>query len=111
MKEYFLLNSKISYNLNWAKENQIIDELNRLLELLFLFDKEKDNVIHFVDEKARKNSHYYIIIKVFDKPDDFFRYFDIMKTVDKDVLIEIIPHNYLLNWQSYIWNKHKRIYE
>ena len=92
---FFAKVPRFPYNLNWAEEDQIIDALNRLFELIFSFAKEKDNVIHFVDEKAKKNRVYYKIIKVFDEPDDFFRYFDIKRKIDKDILLEIIPHKFL----------------
>ena len=90
---YFVNAPRFPYNLEWAEDIQIIDALNRILELLFSTAKEKDFVIHFVDPRAKKNNHYKRIYNVFSKPDDFFRFFNI-SYIDRKILIELIPENY-----------------
>ena len=90
---YFVNAPRFPYNLEWAEDIQIIDALNRILELLFSTAKDKDFVIHFVDPRAKKNNHYKRIYNVFSKPDDFFRFFNI-SYIDRKILIELIPENY-----------------
>ena len=48
---YFVNAPRFPYNLEWVKDKEIIDALNRILELLFSTAKNKDFVIHFVDQR------------------------------------------------------------
>jgi len=89
----FIKAPRFPYNLVWAKDEEIINTLNRLVEFLFTMVKEKDCVIHFVDMRGERKSQYRKIFKVFDKPDDFFRYFNI-SPFDRSILIELIPETY-----------------
>ena len=90
---YFFKAPRFPYHLQWAEDKEIIDALNRILELLFSTSKEKDFVVHFVDQRAKKNNLYKKVFNVFEKTDDFFRFFNI-SNIDKNILIELIPENY-----------------
>ena len=91
---FFFRAPRFPYNLDWAYDEEIIDSLNGILKLLFSTTKEKDSVFHFVEQKGKKNNNYYKrIFNVFNKPDDFFRFFQISK-IDQKILIELIPKNY-----------------
>ena len=90
---YFVKAPRFPYNLEWAKDEEIIDALNRLFEFLFTIVKEKDCVIPFFDIRAEKKSQYKRIFNVFKKPEDFFRYFNISH-FDRRILIELIPEIY-----------------
>ena len=90
---FFFKAPRFPYNLQWAKDKEIIDALNRILELLFSTSKEKDFVVHFVDQREKKNNLYKKVFNVFEKTDDFFRFFNI-SNIDKNILIELIPENY-----------------
>ena len=90
---YFVKAPRFPYNLEWAKDEEIIDALNRLLEFLFPIAKEKDCIINFFDIRAEKKSQYKRIFNVFKKPEDFFRYFNISH-FDRRILIELIPEIY-----------------
>ena len=90
---YFVYAPRFPYNLEWAKDKEIIDALNLILELLLSTENDKDFVIHFVDPRAKKNNHYKRIYNVFSKPNEFFRFFNI-SDIDRKILIELIPENY-----------------
>ena len=90
---YFFKAPRFPYHLQWAEDKEIIDALNRILELLFSTSKEKDFVVHFVDQRAKKNNLYKKVFNVFEKTDDFFMFFNI-SNIDKKILIELIPENY-----------------
>ena len=90
---YFVNAPRFPYNLEWAKDKEIIDALNRILELLFSTENDKDFVIHFVDPREKKNNHCKRIYNVFSKPNDFFRFFNI-SDIDRKILIELILENY-----------------
>lgn len=92
---YFVKAPKFPYDLSWAKDEEIINALNRILELLFTKAKEKDFVIHFVDKKALRNNYYKRIYNVFPKSEDFFNFFGI-SDVDRKILRELIPENYFI---------------
>ena len=74
-KIYFIKAPRFPYIFNKVTDQDIISSLNRILELLFLIAKEKEFAVHFVVSKAKKNSHYKRIFKVFNKPDEFFSFF------------------------------------
>ena len=90
---FFFKAPRFPYHLQWAEDKEIIDALNRILELLFSTSKEKDFVVHFVDQRAKKNNLYKKVFNVFEKTDDFFRFFNI-SNIDKKILIELIPEYY-----------------
>ena len=90
---YFFKAPRFPYHLQWAEDKEIIDALNRILELLFSTSKEKDFVVHFVDQRAKKNNLYKKVFNVFENTDDFFKFFNI-SNIDKNILIELIPENY-----------------
>ena len=91
---YFVKAPRLSFNLKWAKDNEIIDALNRILALSFSNAKSKDLVIHFFEKKATRDSSYKKIYSVFNDEDEFFTYFKINGN-DKIILKEIIPKDYL----------------
>ena len=91
---YFVKAPRLSSHLSWAKDNEIVNALNRMLEMSFSKAKAKDYAIHFFDKKANENSSFKKIISVFENKDEFFEYFDI-KGKDKKILDEIFPEKYL----------------
>ena len=51
---FFFKPPRFPYNLDFGKDKEIINALNGSLKLLFSTDKEKDSVIHFVEQKGNK---------------------------------------------------------
>jgi hypothetical protein len=90
---YFVKAPRFS-KLNWAKDNDIVNALNRLLEQLFSKAKSNDLVIHFFDIKANKNDSLKKTYSVFKNKDEFFRYFNIIGN-DKIILDTIFPKDNL----------------
>ena len=45
---YFIKAPRPSISLKWAKDKEIIDAINRLLEISFSKAKSKDFIIHFL---------------------------------------------------------------
>ena len=81
-------------HLNCAKDTDIIDALNRMLELLFSKAKSNDLVIHFFDAKANQDDSLKKKYSVFKNKDEFFRYFNIIGK-DKIIIDKIFPEDYL----------------
>ena len=91
---YFVKAPRLSFKLNWAKDNDIINALNKMLDLSFSKAKSKDFVVHFFNIKANKDTAYKKIYSVFRNKDEFFEYFKIIGK-DKIILEEIIPEEYI----------------
>ena len=91
---YFVKAPRLSFKLNWAKDNDIINALNKMLDVLFSNAKSKDYVVHFFNIKANKGIAYKKIYPVFRNKEQFFEYFKIIGD-DKKILEEIIPEEYL----------------
>jgi len=81
-------------HLNCVKDKDIIDALNRMLELLFSKAKSNDLVIHFFDAKANQDDSLKKKYSVFKNKDEFFRYFNIIGK-DKIIIDKIFPEDYL----------------
>ena len=92
-KIFFISAPRTLSTLKWAKEQEIVNALNRLLELLFSHSKQQDYVIHFVEPRVTRNNTLKQIFYVFNNPEQFFEYFKISND-DRKILKEIIPHNY-----------------
>jgi hypothetical protein len=91
---YFVKAPRLSFKLHWAKDDDIINALNKLLDLSFSSAKLKDFVVHFFNVRANKDTAYKKIYPVFRNKDGFFEYFKITGK-DKIILGEIIPEEYL----------------
>ena len=91
---YLVKAPRPSISLKWAKDKEIIDTLNRLLEISFLKEKSEDFNIHFFDKKASKQTSYKKKYIVFQNKCEFFNYFKITGN-DKKILNEIFPEEYL----------------
>ena len=93
---YFVNAPKLSFKLNWAKDNDIVNALNKMLDLSFSNAKSKDFALHFFNIRVNKDTTYKKIYSVFSNKDEFFKYFNITGK-DKLILDEIIPEEYLTN--------------
>jgi len=86
------------------KAEEIINALNRLLDMLFTNTKKKDFIVHFVDPNAKINFLNRRFIKVFNNPNEFFDYFQIDEK-DKRILVEIIPSSYFMEFDNFKFDK------
>lgn len=90
---YFVKAPKLS-QLYWAKDKDIINALNKMLQQLFSKAKSKDFIVHCFDAMTNKDKSYKKIDSVFKNKNEFFAFFDINGN-DKIILDEIFPEKYL----------------
>ena len=72
--------------------NDIIDALNEMMKILLYETKEGDNLVHFVDPKAKFDKRYHKEEKLFKSSRDFFRYYNLSQY--ENILNKIIPEEY-----------------
>ena len=68
---YFIKAPRPSTGLNMFTDREIIDALNRVLEISFTKAKSSDFVIHFYDKRADADSSYKKTYKVFNNKKNF----------------------------------------
>ena len=90
--------------LDIKKAEEIINALNRLLDMLFTKTKMRDYIVHFVEPNAKINFLNRRFIKVFSNPKKFFDYFQIDEK-DKRILVEIIPSSYFMEIDNFKFDK------
>ena len=83
---------------------EIINALNRLLDLLFTNAKMRDYIVYFVEPNAEKNILNRRLIGVFNNSNEFFEYFEIDEK-DKNILVEIIPSRYFMVIDNFKFDK------
>ena len=83
---------------------EIINALNRLLDMLFTNAKMRDYIVHFVEPNAENNILNRRLIGVFNNSNEFFEYFDIDEK-DKNILVEIIPSRYFMVIDNFKFDK------
>ena len=83
---------------------EIINALNRLLDMLFTNAKMRDYIVHFVEPNAQKNILNRRLIGVFNDSNEFFEYFDIDEK-GKNILVEIIPSRYFMVIDNFKFDK------
>ena len=86
------------------KAEEIINALNRLLDIIFSNEKMRDYIVHFVEPNAKINFLNRRFIKVFSNPNKFFDYFQIDEK-DKRILVEIIPSSYFMEIDNFKFDK------
>jgi hypothetical protein len=91
---YFVQAPRPTIHLNLFKDGDIIDALNRILELSFSKVKSQDFIIHFIDKRTNKDNSLKKVYLVFKNKNEFFDYFSISEK-DKVILNEIFPEEYL----------------
>ena len=91
---YFIQAPRPTINLYMFKNGDIIDALNRILEVLFSKAKSQDFIIHFIDKRTNKDNSLKKTYQVFKNKNEFFDYFSISEK-DKVILNEIFPEDYL----------------
>ena len=91
---YFKNAPKIPKNLTSTKKD-IIDALNRILELLFSKSKEKDYKIHFISKQALENKTFKKNLRVFESSKHFFDFFQISSN-DQAILKILISESYFI---------------
>jgi hypothetical protein len=91
---YFIQAPRPTIHLNLFKDGDIIDALNRILELSFSKAKSQDFIIHFIDKRTNKDNSLKKVYLVFKNKNEFFDYFSISEK-DKVILNEIFPEEYL----------------
>ena len=91
---YFIQAPRPTINLYMFKNGDIIDALNRILEVLFSKAKSQDFIIHFIDKRTNKDNSLQKTYQVFKNKNEFFDYFSISEK-DKVILNEIFPEKYL----------------
>ena len=92
-KTKFKVAQKFSPALVNIKDKDIIDALDRLLNLLFSKAKENDYKIHFISQKAIENKSFREDLIVFESSNDFFNHFYISYN-DRNILKILIPEYY-----------------
>ena len=90
--------------IEFIKQNKIITILNNLLDKIFIGAKSNDYIVHFVEQRAEDNPYYRRYINVFKNTDDFFQYFNI-HGIDRLVILQIIPPNYLMEIDNFKFDK------
>ena len=91
---YFVQAPRPTIHLNMLKDGDIIDALNRILELSFSKVKSQDFIIHFIDKRTNKDNSLKKTYQIFKNKNEFFDYFNISEK-DKVILNEIFPEEYL----------------
>ena len=102
--KFFLFPRNKFKTIEFIKQNKIITILNNLLDKIFIGSKSNDYVVHFVEQRAEYNPHYRRYINAFKNTDDFFQYFNI-HGIDRLVILQIIPPNYLMEIDNFKFDK------
>ena len=102
--KFFLFPRNKFKTIEFIKQNKIITILNNLLDKIFIGAKSNDYVVPFVEQRAEDNPYYRRYINVFKNTDDFFQYFNI-HGIDRLVILQIIPPNYLMEIDNFKFDK------